>query len=767
MPDATVREPSQADLESYRQGRLTPVDFDRVDRWLLTQDPATQERLLTAETAGPTFLAAAGALMDSAPPLAFAPERVTPDRFRPVSTIGTGGMGIVDLVHDHRLGRDLAVKRCRPRRPEESMAAWSRRLRLFKREARITALLEHPGIVPVHDVGEGPHHAPAFAMKRLDGEALTKLIARRRHGAPLDAVALVEVVLRVADAVGYAHQRSIVHRDLKPDNIVVGSAGAVHVIDWGLAGFVTDADELPAEPGDVAVGDPTLSGAGMGTPAWMAPEQHGHRRADPRMDVFALGGLLMAGLTGRGPRDGLPPGSTAVDLTPLADRRLPRGLKAVARRCLSMDPSARYADAAVVADDLRRWLALGISSAERYDPLARLFGAVRQSPRVVAGVMVLLLVALVAVVADAARQRASHATAMDTIARLQAVDPSDRASLSQARQEVGRVLEAVPRLPAAADLLARVDASIRTLDRVAQQNQMRTAAQDLAQGWLRRGPWPGEAAAWRLLLQRAGVTLLRSHLVADTAALRAHPLRDDLLPGLVHLVRAQALGSAGAADITGLAELLSAVAPSPAWQALGRMLQAPVVDGNELVAGWQPEPELFDDEAQIADLALATFRIQGTLAQLGVRRLAADPGAFWPRVVAARRALERNEYRVVTRHCLVALGKEPTAIWLRLLFADVALWEGDHARVLAEAMQGLSVNPDHAELIALRVAALAGLGYEDEARAKLTEAGIAPLLRWHLDPPSGQPIERPARDLAERGIDLGTEAVFRPLVLPE
>jgi serine/threonine protein kinase len=195
------------------------------------------------------------------------------------------------------LGREVVVKRCRPRRPDESVAAYARRVQLFKREAQLTAQLEHPGIVPVHDVGQGPHGEPSFTMKRLEGERLGEVIQRRRAGAKLDLPALVEILLRVADAVGYAHSRGIVHRDLKPDNIILDANGVPHVVDFGLAKLRGgEADGPGAGPGL------TRSNATMGTVHYMAPEQVASAKAvDHRADIYALGVVIYELLTGELP----------------------------------------------------------------------------------------------------------------------------------------------------------------------------------------------------------------------------------------------------------------------------------------------------------------------------------------------------------------------------------------------------------------------------------------------------------------------------------
>ncbi len=197
-----MHRPTPADISAYRAGTLTLGRFEEIDAWLNTLPAAEQEALLE-ELVVPTGLTppeVSGGTFTS---------ELSAARFTPLSTLGAGGMGIVELVHDRLLDRQVALKRCRPRGVHEPIAAHAMRLRLFRREAAITARLEHPGIVPVHDVGAAAAGEPAYVMKRLSG---TTLAAR----APLPAAEAADIMLKVADAVGFAHHAGIIHRDLKP-----------------------------------------------------------------------------------------------------------------------------------------------------------------------------------------------------------------------------------------------------------------------------------------------------------------------------------------------------------------------------------------------------------------------------------------------------------------------------------------------------------------------------------------------------------------------
>src|SRR6188474_2886254 len=152
-------------------------------------------------------------------------ERRSPQRYQIICEHGRGGLGRVSRAFDRDLGRDVALK--------ELIARTSTSEIRFLREALITARLEHPGIVPVHEAGRWPDGTPFYAMKLVAGRPLRELIAERTTVA--ERIGLLHHVIAVADAIAYAHGRNIIHRDLKPANVIVGDFGETIVIDWGLA----------------------------------------------------------------------------------------------------------------------------------------------------------------------------------------------------------------------------------------------------------------------------------------------------------------------------------------------------------------------------------------------------------------------------------------------------------------------------------------------------------------------------------------------------
>src|SRR5689334_10716915 len=148
-----------------------------------------------------------------------------PDRYQQVGEHARGGLGRVVRAVDRRLGRTVAVKELL--RQDQWHEA------RFMREALITARLEHPGIVPVHEAGRWPNGAPYYVMKLVEGRTLKELFAAKRKTS--ERLALLSHVIAIADAVGYAHSEGVIHRDLKPSNVIVGEFGETIVIDWGLA----------------------------------------------------------------------------------------------------------------------------------------------------------------------------------------------------------------------------------------------------------------------------------------------------------------------------------------------------------------------------------------------------------------------------------------------------------------------------------------------------------------------------------------------------
>jgi WD40 repeat protein len=274
--------------------------------------------------------------------------------YRLETRLGQGGMGVVYRATDVQLGRSVALKLPPRNEPddrddrsagaESSTVSWLEAR--FLREALLTARLQHPGIVPIHQVGRWPSGDVFYTMKLISGRSLQELIGAARD---LDErLALLPHVLAAADAVGYAHAQGVIHRDLKPANIMCGPFGETVVIDWGLAKQLdAGVSEVEAEI-DERARLMTSPGLVLGTPSYMAPEQARGGPTDARADVFALGMIVYHLLAGA---------VAAPDL--MAPARKPTGappdLIALVRKATAASPGDRYATAKQLADDLRRF----------------------------------------------------------------------------------------------------------------------------------------------------------------------------------------------------------------------------------------------------------------------------------------------------------------------------------------------------------------------------------------------------------------------------
>jgi serine/threonine protein kinase len=326
------------------------------------------EALIAAHESEPSFLDAPAVLADPPLPAGSSLTGRQIGAYAVSREIGRGGMGVVYLAHDTRLGRDVAIKAL----PRDLPGDERRRERL-RREARAAAALAHPNIATIYALEEEGDEL-YLVSEYVRGNTLREELTR----GPLPAARLVETAIEITRAIGAAHAEGIIHRDLKPDNVMRTATGSIKILDFGLArALVSWADE------DLT---PTLTRSGtlLGTPAYMAPEQIRGSRVDTRADLFAAGVMFYELTTGVHPFDG-----TAIGLTlhriltespqTFAQRGIqaPAGLWPIVERCLQKDPEARYASAAeLLADLLRVQVASSGSAAAVEVPTARSFQTV-------------------------------------------------------------------------------------------------------------------------------------------------------------------------------------------------------------------------------------------------------------------------------------------------------------------------------------------------------------------------------------------------------
>lgn len=308
-------------------------------------------------------------------------------RYTPTRKLNEGGMKAIWEVDDHRTARKVAMALI-----QESKIASEQDIDAFLYEARLTANLQHPNIIPIYDIALDENGNPYFTMKALRGETLGEILGKLRSGdsactAKYTRGRLLNIFMEVCNAINYAHSKGVIHLDLKPSNVVVGDYGDVHVLDWGLSTLVThldgnddeapvswhSVDEVSLEDGQTLThylkhvsGNREQRSVVGGTPGYMAPEQAqgAPSNIDFQTDVYALGAMLYEILTRHCPVEGATvkealqktvrgeiqdPGKRAPGL------RIPSALAAVAMKALQTDPTDRYSTVAALIRDLQKY----------------------------------------------------------------------------------------------------------------------------------------------------------------------------------------------------------------------------------------------------------------------------------------------------------------------------------------------------------------------------------------------------------------------------
>lgn len=418
--------------------------------------------------------------------------------------IAQGGMGSILEAMDTKLLRTVAAK-VMSLDAENNPVIRER----FLREAHVLATLEHPNIVPIHDVVWEDGEPLFYTMKLVKGRNLQAILDDLRDGKAdtlrehtLDR--LLIIFLKVCDAVAFAHSKGVLHRDLKPANVMVGEFGEVLVMDWGLAKLRTGVptDEHPID--DMSTGQPslqgevTLHGTVLGTPHYMSPEQAlgAMQNLDERSDVYSLGAMLYAILLLRRPVEGKTvaevlqkvinsnlvspwalqavPGSKP--LPHIRDGRVPTALSAVAMRALNYEPERRYASVTTLSADIEAYQSGRATQAENASPLRQIWLLMRRHRTGAAAIAALLLLSfffVLQVMAEERAARAAEAIALherDKASQALALSNISLAEAAYHERDSGPMRTALDMVPESLRntdwhyLSARTDTSLATLD---------------------------------------------------------------------------------------------------------------------------------------------------------------------------------------------------------------------------------------------------------------------------------------------------------------
>jgi len=328
--------------------------------------------------------------------------------------VGEGGMKTVFRAHDLNASRDVALAKLR------EAGVPSRRILRFVREARITAALEHPNIVPVHEIGADESGRPYFTMKLLEGETLHSILKKLDSGdadtlRKYPLARLLQIFQNVCNAVDFAHSRGIIHLDLKPANIQVGDFGEVLVLDWGLAKMMDQSEALPDWLREIP-------GKGMirGTPGFMAPEQTKGEEAsfNERTDIFALGSMLSTMLVFKPV-----PAKSEVEYK---KRGISPALFAVVNKAVANEPGKRYSSVRELSSEIQAFIGGYATTAQQASALTLLWLLVKRH----SFVTLLITVSLVAIISilsfSLARIRRSEQRALDALAHVKSEQETSR-----------------------------------------------------------------------------------------------------------------------------------------------------------------------------------------------------------------------------------------------------------------------------------------------------------------------------------------------------
>ena len=434
------------------------------------------------------------------------------------SVLGVGGMGVVFSARHLRLNRVVALKMGLA----GAYAGPTERER-FQREAEAVAALRHPNIVQIFDIGDADGRS-YFTMEYVDGGSLAQTL----DGAPRPPRQAAELVMTLAAAVDDAHQNGIIHRDIKPANILLTRDGVPKISDFGLARRLDGEQHL------------TRTGAALGTPCYMAPEQAEGRRdaAGPGADVYSLGAILYELLTGRPPFRGETPIDTVHQLLnedPVSPSRLnaktPRDLETISLKCLNKDAALRYQSCSALADDLRRFLQGEPITARPVSMATRFLRRVHRRPAL-AGAIALALISTIALIGGGLwllsdRTATQRAAAGDLKDMMQSLKDSRWAAAAAARDRAkGRLGASAP-----AELRLLIDEGTRNLEIALRLDDIRYEVATIVDGV---SSYRNTEQAYANMFRDAGFGTMDDAPELAAARIASSPIRNALVIALDH-----------------------------------------------------------------------------------------------------------------------------------------------------------------------------------------------------------------------------------------
>jgi tetratricopeptide (TPR) repeat protein len=613
-----------------------------------------------------------------------------------------GGMGEVWLAEDPVIGRSVALKRMLSKRDDQQMR--------FRVEAQITGQLEHPGIVPVHELGTNDQGEPYYVMKFVQGRTLQKVIeefhAQKLTGGAreVEQLKLLQMFLSLCQTVGYAHSRGVLHRDLKPDNVMLGPYGETILLDWGIAKLLSQNDPVKGdEPSPSAKLRETIpdtgthAGAIMGTPAYMAPEVASARNdeVDERSDIYLLGAILYQILTGRPPRTATSvveilnkarnePPEPARSINPL----VPRALDAICHKAMAHAKEDRYSSAIALAEEIQRFVAGEPVSAYREGFPARAWRWAKRHRRALgfsaAAVLVGSSVLVAAIKVREAERRRAVATREANLLKAQEQARSD---LKEFRHLVDEANFFAATTNPASEHAPYFDPH--------KGAAMSRAALELAKSWgpsLDALPLPEEHAAVKSELH--GLLILDA---SDT--LRANPGPAGARQVLATLDRAVQLGGASVSAFRLRAGAYEQLGDEKQAAEMRRWADDPKTPRTALDLFLLGERERDESAARVGDQndlkpwQLDPARMEKAVA-LYRQALAIDPNHFWARLQLGRCLQSLGRFSEAAEALGACVAIRPKAPWGYSALGLALAEQGRYAEAEHELNRAIDIDPD-------------------------------------------------------------------------